>query len=86
MQDLIICRGMRQEKNQPALSLGIPDAQLFKVGMVDDHYEKIIQFLEIGKALDDFITSQKKQLVVQATDFQLIVGQLYKMGLDEILH
>ena len=29
---------------------------------------------------------QKKQLVVHAADFTLIVGQLYKLGLDEILH
>ena len=27
---------------------------------------------------------QKKQLVVRAVEFQLIVGQLYKMGPDEI--
>ena len=30
-------------------------------------------------------TQQKKQLVVRATDFTLIAGQLYKIGLDEIL-
>ena len=30
-------------------------------------------------------TQQKKQLVVKAADFTLIAGQLYKMGLDEIL-
>ena len=30
-------------------------------------------------------TQQKKQLVVREDDFTLIVGQLYKMGLDEIL-
>jgi hypothetical protein len=28
---------------------------------------------------------QKKQLVVCAAEFQLIVGQIYKVGLDEIL-
>ena len=28
---------------------------------------------------------QKKQLVVHATDFTLIAGQLYKLGLDKIL-
>ena len=27
---------------------------------------------------------QKKQLVVRAVEFQLIIGKLYKMGLDEI--
>ena len=64
---------------------GLPQVQLFKVSMVDDQYEKIIQFLSTGKAPDDFTTSQKKQLVVCAVDFQLIVGLLYKMGPDEIL-
>jgi len=48
---------------------GLPDAQIFKVGMVDGHYEKFIQFLLIGKVPDDFTTSQKKQLVIQVTKF-----------------
>ena len=29
--------------------------------------------------------SQKKQLVVKSFDFQLLAGQLYKLGSDEIL-
>ena len=29
---------------------------------------------------------QKKKLVVQASNFQLIAGQLHEMGPDEILH
>ena len=33
----------------------------------------------------DMSTSQKKQLVVKSSDFQLIARQLYKLGLDEIL-
>ena len=39
----------------------------------------------MGYAPVRFTTTQKKQLVVSAADFQLIVGQLYKMGPDEIL-
>ena len=31
------------------------------------------------------MSTSQKQLVVKASDFQLIVGQLYKHGLDEIL-
>ena len=53
--------------------------------MVNDHYEQIIKFLSIGKVSDDFTTSQNKQLVVWAAYFQLIAGELYKMGLAEIL-
>jgi hypothetical protein len=33
----------------------------------------------------EYIVIQKKQLVVHATNFQLIARQLYKMGPDEIL-
>jgi hypothetical protein len=33
----------------------------------------------------DMIVAQKKQLMVKATDYQLIVGNLYKLGVDGIL-
>ena len=46
----------------------LPDAQLFRIRMVDDHYEQIIQFLAIGKSSKDFTTSRKKQLVSRATN------------------
>jgi hypothetical protein len=36
-------------------------------------------------APSEYTIPQKKQLVVRVVDFSLIVGQLYKMGLDEIL-
>ena len=64
---------------------GLPDAQLFCVNIIDDHYAPIIQFLATSVTPEDMLTSRKKQLVVKASDFQLIVGQLYKLGLDEIL-
>ena len=64
---------------------GFPDAQVFRVDIADDHYAPIIQFLATGVALEDMSTRQKKKLVVKASDFELIVGQLYKRGLDEIL-
>ena len=64
---------------------GLPDSQLFRVDITDDHYAPIIQFLAIGIALEDMLTNQKKQLVVKASDFQLIAGHLYKLGPDEIL-
>ena len=52
--------------------------------MVDDYYEHIIQFLAMGTTPEELTTSQKKQLVVKAVDFQLIAGQLYKLGPNEI--
>ena len=39
----------------------------------------------MGITPEEITTSQKKQLVVKAVDFQLIVGPLYKLGPDEIL-
>ena len=53
--------------------------------MVDEYYEKIVQFLATGTMLEELTTSQKKKLVVKAVNFQLIVGQIYKLGLDDIL-
>ena len=55
------------------------------VDIADDHYAPIIQFLATDFSLEDMSTSQKKQLVVKASDFQLITGQLYTLGPDEIL-
>ena len=53
--------------------------------MANDHYAPIIHFLATGVALEELSTSQKKQLVVKAFDYQLISRHLYKMGPDEIL-
>ena len=39
---------------------GFPDAQLFRIDMVDDYYDQIIHFLATGTALEDLTTSQKK--------------------------
>ena len=64
---------------------GFPNAQLFWVDIADDQYSPIIQFLETGVSPQDLLTSQKKQLVVKASNFQLITGKLYKLGPDEIL-
>jgi len=63
----------------------LPDAYLLDIRKIDDHFAKIVQFLSIGMAPSDYTIPQKKQLVVRVADFSLIVGQLYKMGPDEIL-
>ena len=63
----------------------LPDAQLFSIQIADDYYDDIIHFLTTGWALVEFTKQQKKQLVVKATNFTLIAGQLYKLGPDEVL-
>jgi hypothetical protein len=39
----------------------------------------------MGVAPSDFTVVQKKKLVVKAVDYQLIAGNLYKLGADGIL-
>ena len=53
---------------------GFPYVQLFRVDIADDHYAPIIHFLATGVTPKDILTGQKKQLVVKASDFQLIAG------------
>ena len=63
----------------------LPDTQLFSIQIADDYFRDIIKFLMTGTMPEEFTTQQKKQLVVKVADFTLIAGQLYKLGLDEIL-
>jgi hypothetical protein len=63
----------------------LPDAQLLVIIKVDDHFTEIVHFLSTGISPCEYTVIQKKQLVVYAAYFQPIVGQLYKMGPDEIL-
>jgi hypothetical protein len=63
----------------------LSNAQLLAIRKVDDHFVEIVQFLSTRIAPREYTIIQKKQLVVCATDFSLIAGQLYKMGHDEIL-
>jgi hypothetical protein len=62
-----------------------PDAQLFVVKMVDDYFLDIVQFLSTIMASSDMTIALKKQLVVKASDYQLIARSLYKLGADGIL-
>ena len=61
------------------------DTQLFAVCVTDGHFEDIIHFLTTGTAPEGYSIEQKKELVVRATDFSVIVRHLYKMWTDEIL-
>ena len=52
---------------------------------MDDYFKDIVEFLTTGTALVEYSVKQKKQPVVKATDFTFIMGQLYKLGPDEVL-
>ena len=68
-----------------SLENNLPNAQLFVITSFDNQYEDIMQFLNTVFLPGDFTTAQKKQLVAQATDFQLIARHLYKLDSDKIL-
>jgi hypothetical protein len=68
-----------------SLEDNFPDAQLFSVQIVDDHFAEIIQYLSTGIAPQYYTTAQKRNLVVHATIYQLITRHLYKMSADNIL-
>ena len=63
----------------------ILDAQLLAVKMIHDNCRDIVHILTTGYAPYRFSTTQNKQLIVKTIDFQLITGQLYNMGPNEIL-
>jgi hypothetical protein len=63
----------------------LPDSQLLAIIKSDDHFVEIVQFMSTGMPPLEYTIIHKKQLVVCSVDFQLIVRQLYNMGLDEIL-
>jgi len=63
----------------------LPDVSLFAVSFFYNYFEDITQSLHTETAPEGYTVAQKKQLVVRATDYTLIAGKLYKMGLDEVL-
>jgi hypothetical protein len=52
--------------------------------MVDDYFAYIVQFISTRKALSDMTIVEKKKIVVKAADYELIAGNLYKLGVDGI--
>ena len=77
----------RIESGEEPASLedNLPNAQLFSIDVIDKEFDAIIHLLNTGYAPEDYSTWQKKQLIVKTSDYTLIVGQLYKLGSDEIL-
>ena len=58
---------------------------MFSIHIADVYFADIIEFLTTSTAPAEYSTKKKKQLVVKATNFTIIVGQLYKLGPDDIL-
>jgi hypothetical protein len=56
------------------LEENFPDAQLFSVQIVDEYFDDIIEYLSTRISPQEFSITQKKNMVVRATDYHLIVG------------
>jgi hypothetical protein len=68
-----------------SLEDNFPDVELFSVQIVDEYFADIIEFLSTRFSPKEYSTTQKKNLVVRDEKYQLIVGHLYKLGVDNIL-
>jgi hypothetical protein len=58
---------------------------LFRIEEILEYLEDIETFLNIGACPKTSSTTHKFHMVVGLVDYQLIAGQLYKLGLDNIL-
>ena len=58
---------------------------MFSIDIVDKKFDAIIHLLNIGYASEGYLIWKKKQIVVKASDYTLIMRQLYKLGPDEII-
>ena len=76
---------LETSKEPTNLEHNMPDAQLFAIQIINDYFKDIIEFLTTGTTPAEYSLKQEKQLVVRETNFTLIVGQLYKLGPDEVL-
>lgn len=85
MQNLDHLSRIKIGEEPSSLEDGLPDAQVFAVCITDNYFTNIIQLLMTRTSLKGYTTQQKKELVVHAKDFLVIVGNLYKMGFNEIL-
>jgi hypothetical protein len=55
------------------------------VQIVDEYFVDIIEFFSTMFSPKEYNTVKKKNLVVRAAVYQLILGHLYKLGVDNIL-
>jgi hypothetical protein len=58
---------------------------LFQVEAIPEYLEDIVVFLSTGACPETYSATHKCHMVVREADYQLIVGQFYKLGLDSIL-
>jgi hypothetical protein len=63
----------------------LPDANLFRIEGIPEYLEDIEIFLSTGACSKTYSATWKLHMVVRALDYQLIIGKLYKLRLENIL-
>ena len=63
----------------------LPDVQLFQIEAVLDWYDEMLYFLESGSFPGYLSKDQRKRLALRSHTFMMIVGQLYMMGIDQVM-
>jgi len=63
----------------------LPDAHLFRIEAIPHGLADIAQFLEAGRAPEEFSERQRKILAMKAAPYTLINGFLYRLGVDDVL-
>ena len=61
------------------------DAHLFRVEAIPSELADIGQYLQEWKAPKHYSEKRKKILTIKAAPYTLINGNLYKLGLDDVL-
>ena len=64
----------------------LPNVHLFRIEAIPLELVEIGQYLQEGKAPDHYSEKKNKILAIKVAPFTLINGNLYKLGLDDILH
>lgn len=67
------------------IKLEFPDSMLFAVDATPTWYEDVVMLLSTGRFPEGLEARGKRRLLLKCRPFQLIAGQLYKMGRDAIL-
>ena len=63
----------------------LPDVHLFQVELTTDWYDEMLYFLTTGTFPDNRTRDQRKRLALRSRTFMVIAGQLYKMGIDQVM-
>ena len=63
----------------------LPDVHLFQVEPTTYWYDEMLYFLETGTFPKGRTRDHHKRLALPSRTFMVIVGQLYKMGIDQVM-